>query len=122
LVIRQSQRRRWKAVEDQRVRQLVQTIFEALKDQELAHYTDPVSYPQAYLSSTQLRDSLLQEVHSASSRQKVWDKVEKVVESNTNVRANLEEVEDGDELRVWRWIGQPGRRQGTKSSIYEDIS
>jgi hypothetical protein len=52
----------------------------------------------------------------------VWDKVEKVVESNTNVRANLEEVEDGDELRVWRWIGQSGRRPGAKSLNYEDVS
>lgn len=31
--------------------------------------------------------------------------MELVVEGNANVRANLEEVQGGDELRVWRWVG-----------------
>lgn len=71
----------------------------------MAHHTDPITAPQPYLSSLQLRDLILQDEHSVSTRQRVWDQVERVVEGNANVRANLEEVHGGDELRVWRWVG-----------------
>jgi hypothetical protein len=37
--------------------------------------------------------------------------VERVVEGNANVRANLEEVRGGDEMRVWRWVGGSGLRK-----------
>lgn len=88
---------------------LVQIALDTLRNQELAHHTDPISTPQAYLSSLQLRDLILQEEHSISSRRRLWDKVERVVEGNANVRANLEEVHGGEELRVWRWVGGAGR-------------
>ena len=39
----------------------------------------------------------------------MWAPVERVVEGNANVRTNLEEVEGGDEQRVWRWVGSAGR-------------
>ncbi|KAL0946940.1 hypothetical protein HGRIS_013099 [Hohenbuehelia grisea] len=104
---------RWRsaarAVERQRVSELVQIALEALQNQELAHHTDPVIAPQPYLSSLQLRDLILQEEHSIPTRRQLWDQVERVVEGNANVRANLEEVHGGDELRVWRWVGSTGR-------------
>lgn len=100
-----SSRRSKKKIESKRIASLVQIAIDALQHQELAHYTDPVSTPQPFLSSIQLRDLVLQEEHSVIVRQKVWEKVEKIVEGNTNVRANLEEVYGGDELRVWRWVG-----------------
>jgi hypothetical protein len=95
-------------VENQRVAELVQVALDSLRNQELAHHTDPVTAPQAYLSSIQLRDLILQEEHSVSARKKLWDKVEAIVEANTNVRTNLEETSGGDELRVWRWVGASG--------------
>ncbi|KIK59881.1 hypothetical protein GYMLUDRAFT_44358 [Collybiopsis luxurians FD-317 M1] len=101
-------RRNKKKLEAKRISKLVQIALDALQQQEYAHYIDPVSTPQPFLSSVQLRDLVLQEEHSVSVRQKVWDKVEKIVETNANVRANLEEVYGGDELRVWRWVGSAG--------------
>jgi hypothetical protein len=83
----------------------------------LAHHTDPVTAPYAYLSSLQLRDLILQEEHSIPARRKVWEQVENIVEGNANVRVNLEEVEGGDELRVWRWVGSS--RRPTKISYEE---
>lgn len=105
------QRRAARRIEDKRVGELVQIALDTLRNQELAHYTDPASAPYPYLSSLQLRDLVLQDEHSVPARRRLWDRVERVVEGNANVRANLEEVAGGDELRVWRWIGGGGRRQ-----------
>ena len=107
--------------ESRRVAELVQIALDTLRNQELAHHTDPVLTPQPYLSSLQLRDLILQEEHSIPARRRLWDQVENVVEGNANVRTNMEEVEGGDELRVWRWIGSSrgGRVEnilGSKSS------
>ncbi|KAJ6630764.1 Man1-Src1p-C-terminal domain-containing protein [Mycena sp. CBHHK59/15] len=98
-------RRTRRAVEDQHVAELVQIALETLRNQELAHYTDPVTASQPYLSSLQLRDLVLQDEHSAAARARLWERVARIVEGNANVRANLEEVAGGDELRVWRWVG-----------------
>ncbi|KAI0664889.1 Man1-Src1p-C-terminal domain-containing protein [Cubamyces menziesii] len=102
-------RRARKAVEDERVASLVTVALECLRNQELAHHTDPVMAPRPYLSSLQLRDLVLQDVHAVSERKRLWSRVERIVEGNANVRTNLEEVEGGDEQRVWRWVGSAGR-------------
>ena len=99
---RKAQRR----VEVKRVADLVQIALDTLRNQELAYHTDPVTAPQPYLSSLQLRDLILQDEHSVSTRRKLWDQVERVVEGNANVRTNLEEIQGGDEMRVWRWVGR----------------
>lgn len=106
--------------ESRRVGELVQIALDTLRNQEIAHHTDPVTAPQPYLSSLQLRDLILQEEHSVPIRRRLWDQVERVVEGNANVRVNMEEVEGGDELRVWRWVGSSrGRRvDGVESSPY----
>lgn len=96
-------------IEQKRVAELVQIALDTLRNQELAHHTDPVTAPHPYLSSLQLRDLILQEQHSISVRKRLWDQVERVVEGNANVRVNLEEVQGGDEHRVWRWVGTAGR-------------
>ena len=100
--------------ESRRIAALVQVALDTLRNQELAHYTDPVTAPEPYLSSIQLRDVVLQDEHSVNARRRLWEKVERVVESNANVRANLEEIEGGDEMRVWRWVGSTGRTPGRK--------
>lgn len=108
-------RRRAQArIEDKRVAELVQLTLATLRNQEIAHHTDPVTAPAPYLSSLQLRDLVLQDEHSVSARARLWSRVERVVEGNTNVRANLEEVHGGDELRVWRWVGGTGRRKAVE--------
>ncbi len=88
-----------------RAAELVQVALDTLRNQELAHHIDPVTAPQPFLSSLQLRDLILQDEHSIDTRKRIWDQVERVVESNANVRTNLEEVSGGDEMRVWRWVG-----------------
>ncbi|KZT26236.1 hypothetical protein NEOLEDRAFT_1155754 [Neolentinus lepideus HHB14362 ss-1] len=98
-------RRTSRQLEDKRSSELVPVVLDALRNQELAHHTDPITAPQPYLSSLQLRDLILQDEHSISARSRLWDKVEHVVESNANVRTNLEELPGGDEMRVWRWVG-----------------
>lgn len=102
---------RQRAIDNKRAAELVQIVLDTLRNQEVRHYTDPVSEPHPYISSVQLRDQILQDEHSVKKRQYLWDKVERVVEGNANVRANLEEVEGGDELRVWRWVGGGARRK-----------
>ncbi|KAF8654062.1 hypothetical protein AX16_003596 [Volvariella volvacea WC 439] len=111
-------RRVQKQAEGKRIAELVQIALDALRNQELAHYTDPITAPHPYLSSVQLRDLILQDEHSVSKRQRLWGAVERVVEGNTNVRANLEETGGGEEMRVWRWIGSAGRTSsGWRKSI-----
>ncbi|KAG1756824.1 Man1-Src1p-C-terminal domain-containing protein [Suillus paluster] len=106
-------------IEGRRVAELVQIALDTLRNQELAHHTDPVTAPHPYLSSLQLRDLILQDEHSTSVRRRVWDQVERVVEGNANVRANLEEVQGGDELRVWRWVGTTGGLDFRKKVQFE---
>lgn len=103
-----------KRKENRHVADLVQIALDTLRHQELAHHTDPVTAPQPYLSSLQLRDLILQDEHSVASRARLWDQVERVVEGNANVRANLQEIAGGDEMRVWRWVGSAGRGPGVK--------
>lgn len=118
-VLRRSRAQR--QIEAKRVGELVQITLDTLRNQELAHHTDPVTAPQPYLSSLQLRDLILQGEHSISARKRLWDQVERVVESNANVRANLEEVQGGDELRVWRWVGTAGRSPEYRKRVQTEV-
>ncbi|KAG5643471.1 hypothetical protein DXG03_000859 [Asterophora parasitica] len=111
-----------KRVESKRVADLVQIALDTLRNQELAHHTDPATAPQPYLSSLQLRDLILQDEHSVTSRSRLWDQVERVVEGNANVRANLQEIHGGDEMRVWRWVGSAGRGTGIRNQAQHDQS
>ncbi|KAF8628467.1 hypothetical protein AX15_003979 [Amanita polypyramis BW_CC] len=101
--------------EAKRVAELVQTALNSLRNQEIAHYTDPITVPQPFLSSLQLRDLILQDEHSIPIRKRLWDQVERVVEENANVRVNLQEVQGGDEMRVWRWVGSAGQTEGART-------
>lgn len=96
-----------RSAESRRVASLVQIALDTLRRQELSHHSDPVTYPYPFLSSMHLRDDILEDEHSTAVRRRVWDKVERVVEGNSNVRANVEVV-NGDETRVWRWVGGGG--------------
>lgn len=86
---------------------LVQNVLTKLSDQAHYYYVDRVLYPEPYLPEYHLRDVLLADVHSPARRQEIWNKVEAVVERNSNVRATSEEVR-GELHRVWEWVGSTG--------------
>lgn len=88
-----------------RVAELVQIALDTLRNQEMAHHVDPVTAPHSHLSSVHLRDLILQDEHSIPARRRLWDKVEKIVEGNANVRAIIGELEGGDVGRLWQWVG-----------------
>ena len=104
-------RRRWarKAIEDEQVAQHVTIALDILRNQEFAHHVDPVVEPRPYVSSLRLRDLVLQDIHDVKKRQRLWSRVERIVEANTNVQTNDREVEGGDEQRVWEWVGTSGK-------------
>ncbi|KAG8960307.1 inner nuclear membrane protein enriched at telomere/subtelomere region [Tulasnella sp. 419] len=95
------------ALEARKVAELVQEALESLQEQEMAYHVDPVLTPEPYIAPAHLRDLILRHEHSPAVRQKLWVKVQKIVEGNSNVRANLEEVK-GEDTRVWRWVGSSG--------------
>ncbi|KAI1795952.1 Man1-Src1p-C-terminal domain-containing protein [Ganoderma leucocontextum] len=107
MLVRRRQAQR--AVEGEQVATLVTVALDCLRNQELAHHTDPVTVTRPYLSSLQLRDLVLQDIHDVSKRKRLWSRVERVVEGNANVRTNLQEVDGGDEQRVWEWVGSSGK-------------
>ncbi|KIK54513.1 hypothetical protein GYMLUDRAFT_249446 [Collybiopsis luxurians FD-317 M1] len=105
-----------KKLRNQQVHRLVRITMDALQKQQAAYNANPVSI-EPFLSSTQLRDLVLQEEFSVSKRQEIWRKVENIIESNANVRVNEEEI-CGDEARVWRWLGSVDKiNVGGRSSL-----
>jgi hypothetical protein len=71
-------------------------------------------YPDnPYLSITHLRDELLESL-PAYERTAVWDRVKKLVEGNSNVRAGGGEVR-GDFHRTWEWVGDLGAFRGEET-------
>ncbi|KAG0370117.1 inner nuclear membrane protein enriched at telomere/subtelomere region [Gamsiella multidivaricata] len=86
---------------------LVQNVLAKLSDQAHYHYVDPALFLDPFLPQTHLRDALLADVHSAARRQEIWDKVQAIVERNSNVRTSSQEVH-GELHRVWEWVGPSG--------------
>ena len=100
--------------ERRRIAYLVRVALDTLCNQEFADdYTDTLPY----LSSVQLRDLVLQNETSVNTRRRLWERVERIVESNANVRVNVEEIEGGDEARVWRWVGSTRRSPGRRDDL-----
>jgi hypothetical protein len=76
----------------------------------LAEYATHVAYDASglrdgYISVSQLRDDVLRDEFSASRRAKLWKRVEKKVEENSNVRTKVGTLDSGDVGRGWKWIG-----------------
>ena len=63
------------------------------------------SSPEPFVSVSQMRDDVLREEFSAKRRDRLWKKVQAVVENNANVRANVREGRLGEIGRTWEWIG-----------------
>ncbi|ORX86386.1 hypothetical protein K493DRAFT_269001 [Basidiobolus meristosporus CBS 931.73] len=90
--------------EKELVRDLVQQVLVRLAEQENLHYADPVQHPLSAVSVVQLRDVLLRSMHNHVQRKHIWDKVRKIVETNSNVRSGVTEIR-GEPHRVWEWVG-----------------
>ncbi|KAF9653088.1 hypothetical protein BDM02DRAFT_3087982 [Thelephora ganbajun] len=104
-LLNRSQRAR-KQVEDKRVAELVEIVLDTLRNREIQHHTDPVLAPTPYVSSLGLRDQVMHgESLYPARKERLWERVESIVEGNVNVRTNIEEVSGGHETRVWEWVG-----------------
>lgn len=75
---------------------------------------------EPFISVGQLRDDVLRHVFDRAERERVWERVKRIVEANSNVRAATREGgKTGEWSRVWEWIGPvnfvpglEGRRSG----------
>lgn len=86
-------------------KQFASFALDRLAAQAALALSDPERYPEGYISMSQLRDDVLRDEFSASKRQKLWEKVQRKVEGNSNVRSAVREARSGEVSRVWEWVG-----------------
>lgn len=63
---------------------------------------------ERFVGVSQLRDDVLRDEFSSKRRQRLWERVQKKVEDNSNVRSAVREGRSGEVGRVWEWIGAVG--------------
>lgn len=90
--------------EKEKVKELVEITLSKLREESWVHHTNPSLKPNAFIASAHLRDAILSYEHSPIQRQKLWIKVEKIIEGNSNVRTKVTESR-GESFKVWEWIG-----------------
>jgi len=109
-----------------RAKQLASFALDRLAQQAALHAQDPDYVPDAYISMSQLRDDVLRDEFSSGRRQKLWAKVQKKVEANSNVRSAVREGRSGEVSRVWEWVGaiggvedvrKPGNRESARFNL-----
>lgn len=100
----------YKAVSFRNANQLAAPVARAVLRRLAAHRREYPDNP--YLSVTHLRDELLESL-PARERSAVWDRVKKLVEGNSNIRAGGGEVR-GDFHRTWEWVGDFNAFKGEK--------
>ncbi|KAI1498758.1 Man1-Src1p-C-terminal domain-containing protein [Biscogniauxia marginata] len=81
---------------------LVDLVLERLARQKRLG-DDDVDDPWLFLPN--LRDDVLRSVHSLTERERIWQRVRRVVEQNSNVRTGQREGRSGEVGRAWEWIG-----------------
>jgi len=80
------------------------TTRSRLTEQERLHYSDPVTTPHPFIPPTQLRDVVMPPKGSSSSRTRLWQRVQELVETNANVAVREQEVR-GEMWKTWEWQG-----------------
>ena len=108
-----------------RAKQLAKYALDRLATHAALNVQEPGAYPEAGISMTQLRDDILRDEFSAKRRQRLWEKVQRKVEHNSNVRAAVREGRSGDVARMWEWVGpvqliedgRSGRRESSRFSF-----
>ncbi len=107
-----------------RAKQLASEVFDRLANHAALSYQEPGA--ERGVSMAQLRDDVLRNEFSSSRRQKLWQRVQKKVEFNSNVRAAVRTANSGDVARMWEWIGpahliedgwSSGKRESSRFSI-----
>jgi hypothetical protein len=101
-------------------KELASEVFDRLASHAALSFQEPGAYTERGLSMAQLRDDVLRDEFSPSRRQKLWQRVQKKVEFNSNVRAAVRTANSGDVARMWEWIGpmrliEDGRSSGRSS-------
>lgn len=104
-----------------RAKQLASDVFDRLANHAALSIQEPGAYPDKGISMTQLRDDVLRNEFSSSRRQKLWERVQKKVEFNSNIRAAVRTTASGDVARMWEWTGpikllEDGRSSGKRQS------
>ncbi|KAH7091166.1 Man1-Src1p-C-terminal domain-containing protein [Paraphoma chrysanthemicola] len=104
-----------------RAKQLASDVFDRLANHAALSIQEPGAYPDKGISMAQLRDDVLRHEFSSSRRQKLWERVQKKVELNSNVRAGVRASTNGDFARMWEWTGpikllEDGRSSGKRES------
>ena len=79
-------------------------MLDLLRNRQLEHAADAAAV-EPFVSSEQLRDTLLQGEPSVRVRALTWAAVERVVKRNTNVQENEVEFAHGGQGRAWTWTG-----------------
>lgn len=112
--------------DEKRAKQLARDVFDRLANQAALAHQEPGAYQDRGLSAVQLRDDVLRDDFSTSRRNKLWKRVQKKVEHNSNIRAAVREGASGDITRMWEWIGPvqlledgrgSGKRDGGRRSL-----
>jgi hypothetical protein len=104
-----------------KAKQLASDVFDRLANNAALSHQDPGMHPDRGMSMAQLRDDVLRNEFSTSRRQKLWQRVQKKVEHNSNIRAAVRPSASGDVARMWEWIGpikllEDGRSSGKRES------
>lgn len=99
-------------------KELASEVFDRLASHAALSFQEPGAYTERGISMAQLRDDVLRDEFSPSRRQKLWQRVQKKVEFNSNVRAAVRTANSGDVARMWEWIGpmrliEDGRSSGS---------
>lgn len=89
-------------VDSAQVPALVDLVLERLANQKELGEED---LDDAWLFLPNLRDDVLRSVHKVAERERIWQRVKKVVEQNSNVRTGQREGRSGEVGRAWEWIG-----------------
>ncbi|CAK3906279.1 Inner nuclear membrane SRC1 [Lecanosticta acicola] len=99
-----------------KAKKLASLALEKLSLQAAYHAAEPEIYKENYISVAQLRDDVLRDEFSASRRKKLWERVQRKVEGNANVRPMVREGRSGDVGRVWEWVGAVGYLESPQQS------
>ncbi|EED21995.1 sister chromatid separation protein (Src1), putative [Talaromyces stipitatus ATCC 10500] len=86
-----------------RVPELVGTTLDRLSTQAALHRRGEA--PEPWIAIGQLRDDVLRSELRGNRRERLWKRVQAVVEGNANVRAAVRESRSGDVARAWEWVG-----------------
>lgn len=112
----------WNRRTEEQAKQLASYALDRLATQAALHANQPDIYREPYIAMGHLRDDVLREEFSATRRGKLWEKVQKKVEGNSDIRPAVREGRHGDVSRVWEWVGAVRAIEDGRGSDKRDSS